>query len=339
MKVLNQNHQSKILVVDKSQYSRIQIADLLSLEGYEVIEADENADIMGRVVTDNPDLILLDVMMSHRDGYEACKLLKQDCRTRSIGVILIGFNDDRQSRLKCMEVGGDDLLTKPVDRLLLSTRVKSLIEQKRLCEDLDRVEMVLFSIAKAIKSRYSNSSRSCETLTSLARSFGEYLKLSSQEIENLVYTTYLHDIGTVVIPDAVLLKRGQLTDAEREIIKQHVLIGEEICQPLANKRDILPIIRHHHERWDGSGYPDGLAKEAIPKLARVFQILDIYEALTSDRPHKKAFSPTQALEILQEEATKGWRNHQLVEQFTAFINKNYLGFNLVISNNNIKSKI
>lgn len=319
MKGLNQNHQSRILVVDKSKYSRTQIADILTLEGYQVIEAEENADIIDRAVKESPDLILLDATISSQNGYEACKLIKQDPRTRSIGVILIGFKDDRQSRLKSMEAGGDDLLTKPVDRLLLSARVKSLIEQKRLYEDLDRAEMVLFSIAKAIKSRYLNSKQSCDSLTSLARAFGEYLQLSTQEIENLVYTTYLHDIGTVVIPDAILLKRGQLTAKEREAIEQHVLIGEEICQPLANKRDILPIIRHHHERWDGTGYPDGLIGEEIPKLARVFQILDIYEALTSDRPHKKALTPTQAIEILQEEAAKGWRNSELVEQFTAFI--------------------
>lgn len=336
MKVFNQNHQSQILVIDKNQYSRTQIVDLLTLEGYRVREADGNINITNQIVRDSPDLIVLDVIMCDRNGYEICRTIKQDPRTRSIGVILMGFNDDRKSRLKCMEVGGDDLLTKPVDRLLLSARVKFLIEQKRLYEELNRAEMVLFSIAKAIKSRYLNSTKSCDSLTLLARSFGKYLQLSPSEIENLVYTTYLHDIGTVVIPDAILLKRGKLTAKEREIIKQHVLIGEEICQPLANKRDILPIIRHHHERWDGSGYPDGLVGEEIPKLARVFQIIDIYEALTSDRPHKKALTATLALKILREEAEKGWRNSELVEQFITFIeNPNSQNeFNKIYSSNN-----
>jgi putative two-component system response regulator len=147
------------------------------------------------------------------------------------------------------------------------------------------------------------------------------LQLSSTEISDLIFAARLHDIGTVGIPDAVLLKKGELTAQEREMIKQHVLIGEKICQPMQNRRGVLPIIRNHHERWDGSGYPDGLTGDDIPWLAQVFQIFDIYDALTSERPYKQALTPSEALATIAEETKKGWRNPKLVQQFTDFIQK------------------
>lgn len=315
----------KVLVVDDHPFSRMTAVDLLSLDGYEVLEAENSSSVMNCVLDDNPDLILLDAMMPQIDGFELCKLLKHDERTRQIPVILITVSDDREAHLKCIEAGGDDFLPKPLERLALSTRVKSLIQQKWLNEGLDQTEQVLFSLAKAIENRYSDSDNSSARLAALAKAFGEYLQLPPIDIENLMYAAHLHDIGTVGIPDAVLLKKGELTAQEREMIRQHVLIGEKICQPMRNRRGVLPIIRHHHERWDGSGYPDGLAGNKIPFLAQVFQILDIYDALTSERPHKQALTAAQALEIIAEETAKGWRNPQLAEQFTAFIRASEFG--------------
>ena len=309
----------KVLVVDDHPFSRMTVVDLLSVDGYEVLEIESSSAALNCAIANNPDLILLDVMMPQMDGFEVCKQLKQDKRTCQIPVIFMTVSDDREYRLKSIEAGGDDFLPKPLDRLSLSARVKSLINQKRLNDGLDQTQQVLFSIARAIENRYSDNSSSCTRLATLAQSFGQYLQLSRGEIADLMYAAHLHDIGTVGIPDAVILKKGELTSAEREMINQHVLIGEEICQPMQTRPEVLPIIRHHHERWDGSGYPDGLTKDKIPKLAQVFQILDIYDALTSDRPHKKAFTPAQALEIIAKETLKGWRNPELVEHFTAFI--------------------
>ena len=309
----------KVLVVDSHPFSRTVAVDLLSVDGYEVLEANTSDGLLERVLQNNPDLILLDLMMPQMDEFEACKLLKDDKRTNQIPVIFLTVSDDRKSRLHCFEAGGDDMLTKPLDSMALRTRVKSLIHQKRLNEGLDQTEQVLFSIASAIESRFSHSRNSCIQLATLAKSFGEYLQLPPMEIEDLICAAHLHDIGTVAIPDSVLLKKGELTPEERKLLNQHVLIGEQICQPLRNRRGVLPIIRHHHERWDGSGYPDGLAGVEIPFLAQVFQILDIYDALTSERPHKTAFTPTQALKIIAQEASKGWRNPKIVQQFTDFI--------------------
>lgn len=309
----------KILVVDDNSTSRMTAATLLEVEGYEVLEADSGTSALEKVMKSQPDLILLDIMMPGMNGFEVCRQLKQDEQTRLIPVIFITALNDRKSRIQGIEAGGDDLLTKPFDRLELAARVKSLVYQKRLNEDLDRAEQVLFSIARAIESRDPNTGNHCQRLVTLGEGFGEYLSLTPVQIRNLQWGGYLHDIGKVGIPDTVLLKTEKLTPQEWEIMRQHVLIGESICQPLRTLRGVIPIIRHHHERWDGSGYPSGLVGDEIPYLAQVFQIIDIYDALTSERPYKKMLTSAEALQVMREETAKGWRNPILMQQFTEFI--------------------
>ncbi|MBC7970734.1 MAG: two-component system response regulator [Verrucomicrobia bacterium] len=309
----------RVLVVDDHPSSRLTAVALLSIEGYDVLEAGSGPAALDSVVATDPDLILLDVMMPGMDGFEVCRCLKQDEQTRLTPVVFVTALDDRHARLKGIEAGGDDFLTKPFDQLELSARVKSLIRQKRLNEDLDHAEQVLFSIAQTVESRDPNTGDHCERLVAHGKAFGEFLGLSRIEIRDLMWGGYLHDIGKVGIPDAILLKPGKFIPEEWAMMQQHVLIGVKICQPLRTMRGVLPIIRYHHERWDGTGYPDGLVGEQIPALAQIFQIIDIYDALTSERPYKKAFTPIEALAILDEETAKGWRNPILVQQFREFI--------------------
>ncbi|OUL35123.1 two-component system response regulator [Nostoc sp. T09] len=309
----------KILVVDDHAASRMTAVALLGMEGYEVIEADSGSMAVNLVTEKQPDLILLDVMMPGMDGFEVCQILKQNEHTRLIPVIFITALNDRRSRIRGIEVGADDFLTKPFDRVELAARVKSLVRQKRLNEDLDHAEQVLFSVARAIESRDPNTGDHCERLVKLGQAFGEYLNLSRNQIRDLMWGGYLHDIGKVGIPDAVLLKKGKLTTEEWETMRLHVSIGEKICQPLRSMRGVIPIIRHHHERWDGSGYPDGLKGDDIPYLAQVFQVLDIYDALTSERPYKRSFTSEEALTVMLEETNSGWRNPELMLQFADFI--------------------
>ena len=318
MNYLDPEH-PKVLVVDDHPSSRMTAVALLAVEGYNVIEADSGLNALKIIHSENPDLILLDVMMPGMDGFEVCRRLKQDDHTRLTPIVFITALDDRRSRLRGIEAGGDDFLTKPFDQLELSARVKSLIRQKRLNEDLDHAEKVLFSIARTIESRDPNTGDHCERLVTRGKEFGEFLGLSRAEVRDLMWGGYLHDIGKVGIPDAVLLKSGKFTPDEWAIMQQHVLIGEKICQPLRTMRGVIPIIRHHHERWDGSGYPDGLVGEQIPRLAQIFQLIDIYDALTSERPYKQAFTTIEALAILDKETDKGWRNPNLVAQFKTFI--------------------
>jgi putative two-component system response regulator len=310
---------AKILVVDDRPLSRMATVDLLTIEGYETIETDCNPSTLELAIREQPDLIVLDAIAPYVQNLELCRLLEQNIQTRPIPTIAMAADNNRETRLQFLQAGCDDFLAKPLDRVDLAAKVKSLIHQKRLNEGLDRTEQVLFLLAKAIEDRFTDSGDSCARLADLAQSFGEYLQLTAKDIEDLCFAARIHDIGTIGIPDAILLKTGELTPKEKETIEQHVLIGEKICQPMKNRSGVLPIIRHHHERWDGSGYPDGFVCEQIPQLAQVFQILDIYDALTSSRPHKKALTPTEALTTIAEETKKGWRNPQLVEQFTNFI--------------------
>ncbi|MEO0011666.1 MAG: hypothetical protein RLZZ535_55 [Cyanobacteriota bacterium] len=311
---------AKIIIVDENPLSRMTAIDLLLLDGYEVIEADKPTSVLSKIIEQQPDLILLNTKLTELDSFTLCRQLKENYRTNNIPVVFTTLINNRDERIKAMEAGGNDVLLKPLNRIELSTRVKSLINQKRINDGLNQTEQVLFTIARAIDKR-SVTKGGMVRVASLVKSFGEYLGLSGHEIDDLAFAAHLHDIGTIVIPDAVMLKVGELTVEERELIRQHVLIGEEICQPLRNRSGVLPIVRHHHERWDGTGYPDGLSGTRIPYLAQVFQVIDIYDALTSDRPHKQAYSPAEALKIMQEETKKGWRNPELIQQFTLFINE------------------
>jgi putative two-component system response regulator len=311
---------AKILVVDDHPSSRMAASALLAVEGYSVLEAENGPGAIDLVLAEDPDLILLDVMMPGMDGYEVCRRLKADEHTRLIPVVFVTALDDRQARLRGIEAGGDDFLTKPFDQLELSARVKSLVRQKQLNQDLDHAEKVLFSIARTVESRDPNTGDHCERLVKRGQAFGQFLGLSRSEIRDLMWGGYLHDIGKVGIPDAILLKPGKFTPDEFEIMKEHVTIGERICQPLRTMRGVTPIIRHHHERWDGSGYPDGLKGSTIPYLAQVFQLIDIYDALASERPYKKCFTTQEALNIMLEETDRNWRNPELMKSFIEFIN-------------------
>ncbi len=324
MDIFGSSEPAKILVVDDHPFSRVMAVDLLSVNGYYVIEHDGVSDVFATVKTVSPDLILMDIKMPNYNGFDICQQLKQNQDTRSIPVILMSVADDNQSRLKSQAVMADAFMSKPLESIVLLPEVELLIQRKRLYEWLEQIQQVLFLISQAIQQRYSPEVKSGIRFDKLAQGFGEYLNLNPVEISDLILASHLHDIGTVAIPDAVMMKQGTLNEEERELIKKHVLIGEEICKPMQNRRGIAQIIRHHHERWDGSGYPDGLIGESIPKLAQIFQILDIYEALTSQRPYKQAYSPQEALKIIKEEAEKGWRNVKLVQQFVAFMEEKQL---------------
>ncbi|MGK7943924.1 MAG: HD domain-containing phosphohydrolase [Microcystaceae cyanobacterium] len=312
---------AKILIIDKNPHSRLLLGDLLSQanEGYCVLETDDTDSLFEQVLKYQPDLLLVDVLTPQETGFEFCRQLKNDSRTATIPVVLMTVNDDNPARLKSQEVKADGLLSKPLEELSFLPKVALLVQRKRLYEWLEQIQQVLFLIAEAVETRSLDGRTSSRRLDQMAQSFGQFLKLSPVEINDLILASHLHDIGTVVIPDSIFLKQGELTLKERELVKQHVLIGEKICRPMQNRRGIAQIIRHHHEKWDGSGYPDGLKTSDIPYLAQIFQILDIYDALTSHRPHKKALPPQEALRIIKEETAKGWRNPQLSTKFIEYI--------------------
>lgn len=176
-------------------------------------------------------------------------------------------------------------------------------------------ERILFALAQAVEQRDQRTARHCERLAHGAAMLGVALGLDRGSLLALYCGGYLHDVGKVGIPDSILLKAGPLTLEEWTVMRTHPLRGEEICRHLRSLGPVLPIIRHHHERWDGSGYPDGMSGEQIPLLARVLQVVDVYEALTSQRPYKAAYPPVKALQILRSEVERGWRDPEITDLF------------------------
>src|SRR3984885_9470972 len=316
--MLHQSHQpitGTVLVADDQAANRELLEELLTAQGCTVIAVPDGAAAVEQLTRTQVDLVLLDVMMPYLNGFAVCEQIKANPDTYLIPVILITALSDRQDRIEGIKVGADDFLTRPVDRTELLARVRSLLKLKQRTDELERAESVLFSLARSIEGKDPYTHGHCERLSDYSVRLGEHLGLSEDQLVALRRAGIVHDVGKIAVPDAILLKPGRLTPDEWTIIREHSVVGERICAPLKSFRFVLPIIRHHHEKLDGSGYPDGLRGEAIPVTARVRQIVDVYDALTPDRPYKKAFSVTDALQTMKEEVAKGWWDPHIFDQF------------------------
>ncbi|HIK37112.1 MAG: HD domain-containing protein [Geminocystis sp.] len=314
---------AKIMVVDENPLSLLHAVELLQYQGHEVIEVDDSTKAMQTALQQQPDVIIAEESMRGKDGLQLARNLKSDPNTRYIPLIITCLEENPHLRQKALKIGVEEIIVKPLDGISLYPKLKNLIQQKRLQDTLNQTQKVLLTLALMNEVRSGYDTDSCLQLANLARGFGEYLQLSETDIEDLVYAAYLHDIGTLTIPDHILLKSEPLTAAEREIIHQHVIVGENICKSLSHRPKLLEIIRHHHERWDGSGYPDKLVGDEIPYLAQVFQMVDIYYALTHKRRYKPAYTPATSLAIMAEEVKRGWRNPQLWQKFYDFITRHF----------------
>jgi putative two-component system response regulator len=307
----------RVLVADDLEANRDLLVGLLTRDGYAVTTANDGAAALAAIEREPPDLVLSDVMMPHVTGFELCRRLKGNPDTRLIPVVLVTSLRDREDRIEGINAGADDFLTKPVDAHELKARVRSLVRLKRFTDDLDCAESVILSLALTIEARDQGTAGHCERMAAYATAFGVQLDLGDEDLAALHRGGYLHDVGKVGVPDDILLKRGALTDDEYAVMKRHTIIGDALCGDLRLLRPVRPIVRHHHERWDGSGYPDGLSGEAIPLLARIAAIVDVYDALTSERVYRPAISPAEACQELEKEARRGLHQAALVNEFTA----------------------
>lgn len=308
-----------ILVIDDDKANLMLIDKILTLQGFKVSSVASGEEGLKKIHEGQFDVILLDVMMPGIDGYTICKKLKDDEATRLIPVIILTALNSREDKIKGIEAGCDDFISKPLDRMELTTRIRALGKVKRLNDDLDRAEAMLLSFARAVEAKDDYTGGHCDRLISLATSFGQYLNLSNADIKALERVSVLHDVGKIGTPDSILLKPDKLTEEEWKIMHKHPTIGEEICRPLRTLKNVCQIIRSHHERWNGSGYPDHLKEKEIPYLARVFQILDAFDAISTERPYKKGHSPKETIEILKEETERGLWDPELMTKFIQFI--------------------
>jgi putative two-component system response regulator len=310
-----------LLIVDDHPRGAAALEMLLVAAGYEVRTAPGGAAALRLVRDEPPDLVLMDVRMPGMDGFDACRSIKEDDQTRLIPVVLVTAFDDSRSRIRGIEVGADDFISKPINPSELLARVGALLRVKRYTDELDSAESVLVALSLTIEVRDGMTEGHCQRLAEHASALGRTIGLDDDDVFALRRGGFLHDIGKVGIPDAVLFKPGPLTFGEYELIKQHTTIGDRICCGLRSLRKVRPIVRHHHERLNGTGYPDGLRGDAIPLLAQIMSVVDVFDALINPRPYRAALPVAHAIDELRREAEFEWLRPDLVEIFAAQIDR------------------
>ena len=311
----------RVLVVDDNPDTLMLMRELLATRGYDVVALPDATQAEAEIHRQPPDVILSDVIMPGKSGYELCRELKEDPATRLIPFVLITGLTDREDKVRGIEAGADDFLNKPIFAEELFARVKSLLKLKEFTDELDTAESVLCTLGLSVESRDPYTEGHCERLAQNASNLGRHLGLNEESIVALRRGGYLHDLGKIAVPDEILKKGSNLTPEEWTVMKQHPVTGENICRPLKSLRLVLPIIRNHHEHSDGSGYPDGLQKGEIPVLSRILQVVDVYDALRTARPYKPAQAHDQAALTMRQEARAGLWDEDLVGEFFLMLKK------------------
>ena len=312
-----QQRRSRVLVADDTESVRSLFRKLLLADGHDVVSAADGAAALDAVQEHMPDVILLDVSMPRMDGLEVCRRLKSDPATRLTPVVLVTGQADLSDRIRGIEAGADEFLSKPVHPHELRARVRSLTRMKHLIDELDSAEAAFMTLALTIEARDPSTNGHCERLATLSVQLGRALNLSTEDLAELHRGGYLHDVGKIGVPDSVLLKPGPLTPEEFDLMKRHPDIGDSLCAPLQSLRRVRPIVRYHHERIDGSGYPEGLRGDEVPLLAQIVGVVDVYDALTSARSYRPAWSQADAIRYLRDEVRKGRFHDRHVETFIA----------------------
>jgi putative two-component system response regulator len=296
----------RVLVVDDGEANRrLMEAYLRSVDCVTEV-AESGQDALRMVEANPPDLVLLDVQMPGIDGYEVCRRLKARPRGSLLPVVMITALDRSLDRVAALDAGADDFMSKPVERAEVVARVRSALRLKSLYDTLESAEQVIFALAAAVEAKDTYTERHVVRVAESARLLGERLGLAEAELETVYRGGLVHDIGKIGVPDAILLKPGPLNPEEEGTMRDHPAIGEKIVRPLRSGSRLLPIIRHHHEHFDGGGYPDGLARAEIPDLARIVAVCDAFDALVNDRPYRSGRPPEQAVAVLVDGAGRQW---------------------------------
>jgi putative two-component system response regulator len=315
---------SRVLVVDDEPAVAEMLRRLLVKEGYSVDVFNDGQEALNALPTVRPHIVLLDVNMPGLSGIDICRRLKHDPLHRLTPVVMVTALTQRDVRLEGLEAGADDFLAKPVDPQELMIRVRSLVRIKRYTDDLDSAASIIIAMALLIEARDGNTEGHCHRMANYATALGRALNLGEDDLQALHRGGFLHDIGMLAIPDSVLRKSGPLDPEEFELMKSHTTVGDSLCGNLHSLDSVRPIIRHHHERHDGSGYPDGLKGDAIPLVAQIMGLVDVYDAVTTRRPYQGPRTAQEAVDILQGQVARGWRRQDLVDSFADLVDSGRL---------------
>jgi putative two-component system response regulator len=310
---------ASILVADDDETTARLLKRLLTKEGHRVTIASTGEEALRVCGTSPPDLVVIDLLSPDGRGFEVCRKLKGQRATRFIPVVIVTSEFDRGQRLEGINSGADEFLPKPFDSATLHARVKSLIQLKRQTDELESAEAVILGLGATIEARDPCTRGHCQRLAQYATDLGKTLGLDQDDLGALERGGFLHDIGKIGVPDAVLLKDGKLDDDESRVMRAHPLIGDGLCAGMRSLQNVRPIVRSHHERLDGSGYPDGLKNVQVPLLAQIVSIVDVFDALTTERPYREAMPHEEALDVLTHESSKGWRDRSLVDAFAGVL--------------------
>ncbi len=304
-----------ILIVEDEPHIRDVLSGLLGTLGYRLLMAASAEQALDALNVVSPDLVLTDVHLGPMSGVELCARLKADPRYELMPVVILTAVGDLEARVAGLAAGADDFFTKPVEFVELRTRLAALLRVRLLLSQLERAEAVITTLALTIEARDPYTLGHCDRLSRYAVAVGEALGLDPEMVRALRLGGYLHDLGKIAVPDGILLKPGPLDPIEQERIRAHPGAGSDLVLGLRSMELVRPIMRHHHEKWDGSGYPDGLKGEGIPLGARIISVVDVFDALHTDRPYKAAMSRSAAVSLLIRETDAGYWDPRVVETF------------------------
>jgi putative two-component system response regulator len=315
---------TRVLVADDEHAIAELLRRILEREGHTVKAVADGLAAVEGLSEFKPHLVLLDVNMPGMTGIEVCRHIKQDPAHRLTPVVLITGMAQREKRIEGLEAGADDFLSKPVDVQELLARVRTLVRMKRYTDDLDSAASLIIAMALLVEARDGNTEGHCHRMANYATALGRALNLGEEDLQALHRGGFLHDIGMLAVPDAVLRKSGPLDPEEFELMKSHTTVGDSLCGTLRSLEAVRPIIRHHHERYDGSGYPDGLKGDEIPLVAQIIGLVDVYDAVTTRRPYQGPHTANEAIDILRGQVVRGWRREDLVDAFADLVERGKL---------------
>lgn len=311
----------RVLICDDTPANLELLQLQLEQDGHEVLALSEPEAVLATLFERNPDLVVLDVRMPGLDGFTLCDWIKSNPETHLLPVILVTARAEQHDRVRRSQVGADDILTLPLNRLEFLARVRSLLRLRDYVRDLEDHRAVLASLAGVLEAKNPYAHGHSVRIGELAAQLGARLGLSERECEQLRVAALLHDVGMLAVPEEVLSKPGRLEEREHALVRGHAARSEQLCAPLRSVRPLLPLIRHHHERFDGSGYPDGLAGLAIPIGARVLGLADAFDALTSERAYRRRLSAEEALGLLATETRQGRWDPQVYDALAALLHR------------------